>query len=109
MKLEDRRSYLTKLLTDACKTRSIYMKGIGNDEASITVAAELEPWLFDKKQCIIPALNKCLSGEPSNEDIMNFSRIAKGSAQLSAIAILSKRHDPEFNEIFKEGEGKCMI
>lgn len=82
------------------------MEAIGNDDASMAVAAELEPWLFDKTKCIVPALDKCLLGEPADIDVMNFSVIARYSTLLSGMAITSKRYDPEPEEIFSENRGK---
>lgn len=100
MNKEQRIKYLSLLLTDAQQCRSIYMESIGDDEASLAVAEELEPWLYGKK-CIVEPLRRCLDGEPSDSDVVNFSSIARRSMQLKVRGIVSGRHDPELEEIFR--------
>jgi len=98
MEQEERIKYLNHLLRDAQRVRSKQFEMLGNDEASETVLQELEPWLFGKG-CIIPFLVKCIDSEPCDEDVLNFSTIARKSANLSAEGFITKRKDPAIDEI----------
>jgi len=98
MKIEQRREYLNKLLFDAQRCRSKLLESIGNDEASLAVLEDLEPWLFGKK-CIIEPLRKCIDGEPSDSDVINFATVAKMSPNLTVSVAISKRKDPTIEEV----------
>jgi len=102
MKIKERRRYLNHLLRDAQRVRSKQFEGLGDDDVNKAALEELEPWLFGKN-CIVPHLVKCIDGEPSDEDVLNFSVIARKSINLSAEGIISKRKDPTVDELFGQG------
>lgn len=100
MEMTRKKDYLSRLLRDVQKARSVYYESNGNSEVAERVGAGLEPWLFGDN-CILPALVKSIDGEPDDTAIVNFSHIATHSQMLRIIAIQSKRKDPTFEEIFE--------
>jgi len=102
MKLEERVKYLNHLLRDAQRVRSKLLESVGDDEVGQTILEEINPWLFGRK-CIILPLTKCIdNGNPTDEDVYNFSIIAQRSPTLSLESVISKRKDPILEEIFND-------
>lgn len=109
---DERKRYLTLLLADAQKARSISREALGDIGSDIGVADETvdrvleqtEPWLFGKK-CIILPLSRCIDNGPTDGEVANFAYIARSSPMLTMEGIMSGREDPGMKDVFTRDIG----
>jgi hypothetical protein len=55
---DEAREQLRTILLGAMKSRSVGRETLGDDEISLAILADLQPWLFDERKCVIEPLQK---------------------------------------------------
>ncbi len=109
---DERKRYLSLLLADAQKARSIARESLGaigddigvEDETVDRVLEQAEPWLFGER-CIILPLSRCIDKGPTDGEVCNFAYIARSSPMLTLEGAVSGREDPGMKDVFTRDTG----